>query len=234
MAVERFDVLLQIAKFQSLFSFSRVFINPSSAPAHGEAAAQPPSRLPRRNLLGCAAPPPSPRAIWTPSSHSFFSPPLRLPVGRHKSTHTGGPRDGATYDEVSAGAVVFYRGDTVKYLLLYYPAGHWDWPKGNVEPGETPEQAALREVKEETGLEVELLPGFREEVEYVYSRGRRRIRKKVVFFLARAHSDDVRLSWEHEGYAWLTYDRALARITYDSSRRVLVKAHKYLKQLGLA
>jgi len=40
--------------------------------------------------------------------------------------------------------------------------------KGNIEPGETPEATALREVKEETGLDVELVEGFREEVEYVY------------------------------------------------------------------
>ena len=49
-----------------------------------------------------------------------------------------------SFDEVSAGGVVFYRGDALVYLLLYYPAGHWDFPKGNVEPGETPEKAALR------------------------------------------------------------------------------------------
>ena len=133
------------------------------------------------------------------------------------------------YDEVSAGAVVFYRGDAVEYLLLHYASGHWDFPKGNIEPGETPEQTALREIKEETGLDVKLVPGFREEVEYVYSRGGRRVRKKVIFFLAEAPSKEVRLSWEHVGYAWLLFDQALARLTYESSRRVLAKAHRTLK-----
>ena len=134
-----------------------------------------------------------------------------------------------SFDEVSAGAVVFYREEIIEYLLLHYPAGHWDFPKGNLEADETPEQTALREIKEETGLDVELLPGFREEVEYVYARGRRRVRKKVIFFLARALTKEVRLSWEHRGYVWLPFDQALARLTYESSRRVLAKAHRYLK-----
>jgi NTP pyrophosphohydrolases including oxidative damage repair enzymes len=134
-----------------------------------------------------------------------------------------------SFDEVSAGAVVFYRGDALEYLLLHYPAGHWDFPKGNIELGETPEKAALREIKEETGLDVELLPGFREEVEYVYARERRRVRKKVIFFLARAPAKEVRLSWEHKGYVWLPFDQALPRLTYESSRRVLAKAHRHLR-----
>jgi len=111
------------------------------------------------------------------------------------------------------------------------PTGHWDFPKGNIETGETPEKAALREIKEETGLEVELLPGFREDVEYVYTRERRRIRKKVIFFLAKAPTKEVRLSWEHKDYTWLPFGQALARLTYDSSRRVLAKAHRYLSTL---
>ncbi|AAL62659.1 diadenosine 5'5'''-P1,P4-tetraphosphate pyrophosphohydrolase (mutT/nudix family protein) [Pyrobaculum aerophilum str. IM2] len=135
------------------------------------------------------------------------------------------------YDEISAGAVVFYPGERVGYLLLHYPAGHWDFPKGNVELGETPEQAALREIKEETGLDAELLPGFKVEVEYVYTRGGRRVLKKVIYFLAQAKSRDVKLSWEHVGYAWLPFEQAMARATYKSTKEVLAKAHKKLMEI---
>jgi 8-oxo-dGTP pyrophosphatase MutT (NUDIX family) len=132
--------------------------------------------------------------------------------------------------EVSAGAVVFYDGGgEVEYLLLLYPGGHWDFPKGNIEAGETPERTALREIKEETGLDVELVPGFREEIEYFYYRERRRIKKRVIYFLARARSKDVKLSWEHKGYVWLPFGQALARITFENSRGVLAKAHRFLR-----
>ncbi|MCI4464718.1 MAG: NUDIX domain-containing protein [Thermoproteus sp.] len=132
--------------------------------------------------------------------------------------------------EVSAGAVVFYDGGgEVEYLLLLYPGGHWDFPKGNIEAGETPERTALREIKEETGLDVELVPGFKEEIEYFYYRERRRIKKRVIYFLARARSKDVKLSWEHKGYVWLPFGQALARITFENSREVLAKAHRFLR-----
>ncbi|MEM1615770.1 MAG: bis(5'-nucleosyl)-tetraphosphatase [Pyrobaculum sp.] len=133
-------------------------------------------------------------------------------------------------DELSAGAVVFYLSNTPEFLLLHYPAGHWDFPKGNVEFGEAPEEAALREIKEETGLDAELVPGFREEIEYFYVKAGRRVRKKVILFLARAFSKEVKLSWEHVGYVWLPYSQALAKVTYPNSRQVLAKAHKYLLQ----
>ncbi|MDT7870531.1 MAG: bis(5'-nucleosyl)-tetraphosphatase [Thermoproteus sp.] len=132
--------------------------------------------------------------------------------------------------EISAGAVVFYDGGgEVEYLLLLYPGGHWDFPKGNIEAGETPERTALREIKEETGLDVELVPGFKEEIEYFYYRERRRIKKRVIYFLARARSKDVKLSWEHKGYVWLPFGQALARITFENSRGVLAKAHRFLR-----
>lgn len=134
------------------------------------------------------------------------------------------------YDEVSAGAVVFYMGQEPEYLLLHYSAGHWDFPKGNVEPGETEVEAALREIKEETGLDVVLIADFRQEVEYTYRRGGKTVRKKVVFFLAEAPTKEVTLSWEHKAYLWLPFDKALSRLTYDSSRSVLAKAHRVVKQ----
>ncbi len=134
--------------------------------------------------------------------------------------------------ERSAGAVVFTEEDgSLKYLVLHYPAGHWDFPKGHVEEGESDVEAALREVKEETGLDVEIVFGFREVIDYVYSKGNVLSHKTVVFFLARAEDAEVRLSSEHTGYAWLPYGEAMSRITYENSRKVLYKANAFLRNL---
>ena len=60
-------------------------------------------------------------------------------------------------EEVSAGAVIYHddpNSGVRKYLILHYPAGHWDFPKGAVEKGETEEQAATREIFEESSLRV--------------------------------------------------------------------------------
>ena len=55
--------------------------------------------------------------------------------------------------ETSAGAVLFRRdGNTPLFLLLHYTAGHWDFPKGNVEEGEEDRATVTREIKEETGI----------------------------------------------------------------------------------
>jgi len=67
--------------------------------------------------------------------------------------------------ERSAGFVVFTEREDGKrlYLLLHYPSGHWDFPKGHVEEGESEIRAALRELREETGLtDVEVVFGFRD------------------------------------------------------------------------
>ncbi len=134
--------------------------------------------------------------------------------------------------ERSAGAVVFInKGGVIKYLLLHYPAGHWDFSKGHLEEGESDLDAALREVREETGLDVDIIFGFREVIDYVYSKGNVLSHKTVVFFLARAEDEGVRLSSEHTGYAWLPYDEAMSRITYENSRKVLYKANAFLKNL---
>ena len=87
--------------------------------------------------------------------------------------------------ELSAGCVVYKKDDPVKYLLLHYEADHWDFPKGHVEANESNEQAALREVKEETGIEdANLIPGFKESISYYYKQQSQTIFKEVVFFLA--------------------------------------------------
>src|SRR3989338_4000040 len=82
--------------------------------------------------------------------------------------------------EKSCGAIVFKRqkDGSVKYLLLHYEAGHWDFPKGNHEKNEKEEMTAAREIKEETGIEdIEFVDGFREEIKYFYKKGEETIFK---------------------------------------------------------
>ncbi len=133
--------------------------------------------------------------------------------------------------EISAGAVVF-NTRTKKYLILHYPTGHWDFPKGHVEKGENEVNAAKREVFEETGIEVEIIFGFRESIVYHFREYGFLIEKKVIYFLGLTDKEEVRLSYEHDGYAWMDYEEAFRRITYDSSKKVLIKANLFLKNLG--
>jgi bis(5'-nucleosidyl)-tetraphosphatase len=134
--------------------------------------------------------------------------------------------------ERSAGAVVFSDKSpgNVLFLLLRYSAGHWDFPKGNIEDGEDEVQAACREIREETGIEnVMFLEGFNKKVEYNYRRHRNLVHKEVIFFLAKTDSQRVILSNEHIAYSWIDFDSALAKLTYMTAKNILVKAQDYLK-----
>jgi 8-oxo-dGTP pyrophosphatase MutT (NUDIX family) len=137
-----------------------------------------------------------------------------------------------TTHERSAGAVVFHAGPIGReYLLLGYGAGHWGFPKGHVEAGETDVEAALRETAEETGIPVErqrLVPGFLDRTDYQFRRGRALVTKEVAFFLVEAAVRDVRISAEHTGFAWLSYADALARVSFDGPKRVLAAAESFL------
>ena len=130
--------------------------------------------------------------------------------------------------QFSAGLVLFRVDEKVhqrEYLLLHYVSGHWDFPKGKIEPGETKHQAALRELKEETGLTAEILPDFEEQFTYwfrAYENGML-TQKTVYFFIGRTEQKDVVLSHEHIGSIWLPYEDALAKLTYENARDMLKK-----------
>lgn len=133
--------------------------------------------------------------------------------------------------EKSAGAVIFRKENkTIYYLLLHYQAGHWDFPKGNIEKGEEAEEAAKREIFEETGIkDLKFLPDFQEVIKYFYKRERKNIFKIVIFFLAETKTKKVQISWEHIGFKWLPREEALKLLTFNKARAVLKKAHQYLK-----
>ena len=130
--------------------------------------------------------------------------------------------------EKSAGAVVFYRGTNIEYLLIY--STYWEFPKGLIDAGEDEETAALREAREETGLAVQFVPGFRQEINYFYRRAGALIRKQVVYFLAEASDQKIKLSWEHKDAKWLSFDAALAELKYENARETLQKANEFLSK----
>lgn len=136
--------------------------------------------------------------------------------------------------EKSCGAVVYAnKGSELIYLLLQYEAGHWDFVKGNVEKGETEQETAVRELREETGIiDAHFLDGFRQSISYFYKRKGATVRKEVIFFLMETGTIKIELSFEHVGFEWLTYERAMERLTFKNARDVLQKAHEFLKKQG--
>ncbi len=133
--------------------------------------------------------------------------------------------------ERSCGAIIF-KGE--KYLLLKYEWGHWGFVKGNIERGESLEETFFREAEEEAGLKrdmLEIIEGFREKISYFYKKEGKTIYKEVIYLLAESKSFDVKLSYEHTAYEWLSYEDALEKITYENDRNVLRKAHEFLKKL---
>jgi bis(5'-nucleosidyl)-tetraphosphatase len=133
--------------------------------------------------------------------------------------------------ETSAGAVIFRKEDgKIIYLLLQYGAGHWDFAKGHVEPGETEEQTMRREAEEETGItDLKIVPGFRETINYFYRRDGKPTPKDVIYLLAETREKEVKLSSEHVKFEWLSAEDSIKRITYSNSKTILKKANEFLK-----
>ena len=130
----------------------------------------------------------------------------------------------------SAGAIIFRRDQNkIKYLLIKYELGHWEFTRGLIEKGEKIEDTAKREIEEEVGIkDIKFIPGFKEWFKFFYKREGENIMKIVTFLLAKTKTKDVKLSFEHSDYKWLDYDQALKLLTYDNSKEIFKKAHKFL------
>lgn len=130
-------------------------------------------------------------------------------------------------EQVSSGAVVV--NDEGKVLLLHYIGGHWDFIKGKIDPGEDELQTLHREAEEETGIkDLEVIEGFRNEIDYWFHEKGKNIHKVVIFRAARTKTNDIVLSDEHQGYAWLSYDEALKKLTFENAKKTLEAAKEFL------
>jgi 8-oxo-dGTP pyrophosphatase MutT (NUDIX family) len=140
----------------------------------------------------------------------------------------------ATKEQVSAGGVVFRRrGSKVEVVLISVGAAErWQLPKGLIDRDESPEQTALREVREETGLVCEIVAPL-ETVEYWYfskgGKSRVRFHKHVHFFLMRYGSGDV---GDHDAEVnearWVKIEEATKMLAFKSERKVLEQAEEMI------
>jgi ADP-ribose pyrophosphatase YjhB (NUDIX family) len=132
-------------------------------------------------------------------------------------------------NEKSCGAVVYTgAGDDRKYLIIRMHLGHCGLPKGHIEKFESERETALREVREETGVAVTLIDGFRETVVYSLTP---RTTKESVYFLGRFDGESIVIQpSEVSAYRLCPYEEARTMITYENDRAVLDAAHRFLEE----
>lgn len=136
-----------------------------------------------------------------------------------------------TIDEISYGVIVLFT-DAAKntfVCIVRHAAGHIAFPKGHPETGESPQETALREAREEAGIsDVQLIERETVSEAYTFERGGRDVRKRAVYFIGhvaditpaipRTDTNEITEVW------WVPVDRAREMLTYDSAKQALGNA----------
>ncbi len=134
--------------------------------------------------------------------------------------------------ETSAGGAVYRKSKSKLELLVAQHSGHHRWvlPKGWIDPGETKEQTAAREVKEEAGVEVALGEYLGETTIFYTSPAKEKVRKTSHFFLMKYKSGDPAKEhgWEIEDITWLSAKNAIRKLDYPGEKKMVQKASKKL------
>lgn len=129
--------------------------------------------------------------------------------------------------EISAGAICYTTiNSKILYLLIKDFNGNWGFAKGHLEKNETEKDAAVREIKEEVGIDITLDTDFREELVYIIPNGKK---KHSIYFVGCYKDQSIcKQPEEVEDTKLLNYEEALNLLTFDNMKEVLVKADKYL------
>lgn len=163
------------------------------------------------------------RYIAAPVGEIFYEPEVRMRLG---ITSVRFKKIICIYEK-SCGAVVYHKTEDnrIKILLVKNHNGKcWTFPKGHIEINETEQQTALREIKEETGLNVKIEPDFRRTSVY---RPFGKIKKRVVFFLASSDKSKVNVQQsEIDRYIWVTIDEALNMCSHENDNKILLEVQK--------
>jgi 8-oxo-dGTP pyrophosphatase MutT (NUDIX family) len=163
-----------------------------------------------------------------------------------------------TKKEISAGFVIYRpTQEGIKFLILYHRGAYWNFPKGHIEAKEQSLTAALREIREETGLkrsDLKIIPGFKAYEKFYFkkrdllartglparvdttrragvSAGRsENVFKIVIFYLAKTNQRRINISFEHSGFGWFLYRDAMKILgKYKDSQRVLTQAYDFIR-----
>lgn len=131
--------------------------------------------------------------------------------------------------EKSCGAVVYKKeNNELKFLLVYQSNGHHSFPKGHMEENETEIETALREIKEETNLDVSIDSKFRVSTSYLLeSKG---VMKEAVYFVATPTTFDlINQEGEISECSWNSYEDTLLKLEFEDMKEILEKANNYIK-----
>ena len=131
--------------------------------------------------------------------------------------------------EKSCGGVVFTRENgEVRYVIIRHRTGHCGFPKGHMEPGETEVQTALREIREEVGLQCTLMEGFRQQDQYPLPK-KPGTMKQVIYFLAEFADQAICIQPEEISAVYLLpYEKAMKKLPFPEARRILTAADAFL------
>jgi 8-oxo-dGTP pyrophosphatase MutT (NUDIX family) len=142
-----------------------------------------------------------------------------------------------TMDQISAGGVAFrwMNSEPEIAIVSVKPKLRWQLPKGIVDPGESPQATAIREVREEAGVDTDLIKLI-ETIEYWYRSVKYgkpvRYHKFVHFYLLEFKSGNVAdHDHEVEEARWVSFDEALEMLDFKGEREVVEKAHEVIKEM---
>ncbi len=134
--------------------------------------------------------------------------------------------------EKSCGAIVYRDyNDTIEFLSVKSKIhGHWGFPKGHIEEGESEQEAAKREVMEETELIITLCSDYKASVKYYSAEY---TCKEVVYFIGKSLSEYINIQKEEiEDFKWLSYNDMLEIITFDNDKNILREVKNYMENKG--